>query len=64
MARSLLPLFTLVSLYFFGLEAPTSELIKAVSLTAVGCGISAYGEVGVCVCVCARARVLCWDPSE
>lgn len=46
MARSLLPLFTMLALFLAGLESPNAELVKAVCATAVGCALSAYGEVG------------------
>ncbi|GFH30069.1 TPT domain-containing protein, partial [Haematococcus lacustris] len=44
MARAMLPLITLAALWLASLETPTLEHIKAVSLTGVGCAISAYGE--------------------
>eukprot|EP00199_Chlamydomonas_sp_CCMP681_P004904 CAMPEP_0119102804 /NCGR_PEP_ID=MMETSP1180-20130426/1424_1 /TAXON_ID=3052 ORGANISM="Chlamydomonas cf sp, Strain CCMP681" /NCGR_SAMPLE_ID=MMETSP1180 /ASSEMBLY_ACC=CAM_ASM_000741 /LENGTH=122 /DNA_ID=CAMNT_0007087157 /DNA_START=149 /DNA_END=513 /DNA_ORIENTATION=- len=47
MARSLLPLFTLLALWAAKVEIPTNEHIQAVSLTGIGCGISAYGEVAL-----------------
>ena len=49
MCRALLPLFVMTSLYLTGLETPTATLVKAVALTGLGCLISAYGEVCVCV---------------
>ncbi len=45
MARAGLPLFTLLGLWAARVEIPTNEHIQAVSLSGVGCGISAYGEV-------------------
>eukprot|EP00199_Chlamydomonas_sp_CCMP681_P006641 CAMPEP_0119102752 /NCGR_PEP_ID=MMETSP1180-20130426/1381_1 /TAXON_ID=3052 ORGANISM="Chlamydomonas cf sp, Strain CCMP681" /NCGR_SAMPLE_ID=MMETSP1180 /ASSEMBLY_ACC=CAM_ASM_000741 /LENGTH=296 /DNA_ID=CAMNT_0007087083 /DNA_START=146 /DNA_END=1036 /DNA_ORIENTATION=+ len=47
MARSLMPLFTVLALWAAKVEIPTNEHIQAVSLTGVGCGISAYGEVAL-----------------
>ncbi|KAJ9506174.1 hypothetical protein QJQ45_002394 [Haematococcus lacustris] len=47
MARAMLPLITLAALWLASLETPTLEHIKAVSLTGVGCAISAYGEVAL-----------------
>mmetsp|Transcript_28892 Transcript_28892/g.73758 ORF Transcript_28892/g.73758 Transcript_28892/m.73758 type:complete len:342 (-) Transcript_28892:471-1496(-) len=47
MARSLLPLFTMLALYMAALEVPTSETVRAVLLTAVGCAMSAYGELAL-----------------
>jgi|LauGreStaDraftv2_3_1035109.scaffolds.fasta_scaffold760051_1 drug/metabolite transporter (DMT)-like permease len=45
MLRAMLPLFIMIALYVTGLEKPTWTLVKAVSLTGLGCLISAYGEV-------------------
>ncbi|GIL76150.1 hypothetical protein Vretimale_5718 [Volvox reticuliferus] len=45
MSRASLPVTTMVALWLARLETPTSAVIRAVCLTAVGCGIAAYGEV-------------------
>mmetsp|Transcript_38916 Transcript_38916/g.86567 ORF Transcript_38916/g.86567 Transcript_38916/m.86567 type:complete len:345 (+) Transcript_38916:147-1181(+) len=45
MCRALLPVFIMLALHFAGLESPTVDIVKAVALTAVGCALSAYGEV-------------------
>lgn len=45
MCRSLMPLFVLTSLFIFGMETPTRPAVYAVLITAVGCMVSAYGEI-------------------
>jgi hypothetical protein len=45
MSRASLPVTTMIGLWLARLDTPTSSVIKAVSLTAIGCGIAAYGEV-------------------
>lgn len=47
MARSMLPLVTLLALWVSNVEIPSRLQIMAVSLTGIGCAISAYGEVSV-----------------
>lgn len=47
MARSSLPLVTLLGLWAVRVEIPTWEHIQAVSLTGLGCAISAFGEVAL-----------------
>ena len=49
MTRALYPVFTMLALYLTGLESVTPETVKAVVLTAFGCAIAAYGEIGVSV---------------
>ena len=62
MCRALLPLFVMTSLYLTGLETPTATLVKAVALTGLGCLISAYGEV--CVCVGGVGRQHVWEQAS
>lgn len=45
MSRASLPVTTMLGLWLARLETPTSAVVRAVCLTAVGCGIAAYGEV-------------------
>lgn len=45
MSRASLPVTTMVALWLAGVETPTQPVIRAVSLTAVGCAVAAYGEV-------------------
>ncbi len=46
MSRASLPVTTMVALWLAKLETPTAAVIRAVCLTAVGCAVAAYGEVG------------------
>lgn len=62
MARSTLPLFVMLATFLAGLETPTSQLVKAVFLTAIGCGVSAYGEVRACKgSPTVRLGCACWS---
>ncbi|GFR50579.1 hypothetical protein Agub_g12853 [Astrephomene gubernaculifera] len=45
MSRASLPVTTMVALWLARLETPTASVIRAVCLTALGCGVAAYGEV-------------------
>lgn len=56
MSRASLPITTMVALWLARVETPTNAVIKAVSVTAVGCAIAAYGEVhlntiGILLCI-------------
>lgn len=56
MSRAALPVIVMLMLWVTRVEVPTPTIIKAVSLTAVGCAVAAYGEMhlqllGVLFCV-------------
>lgn len=47
MSRASLPVTTMIALWLARLETPTWAVIQAVSLTAAGCALAAYGEVNL-----------------
>lgn len=47
MSRASLPVCTMLALWMFRVETPTNDVIRAVSITAVGCVVAAYGEVNL-----------------
>lgn len=56
MTRASLPVIVMIALWVTGIEIPSSTVVRAVMLTAVGCAIAAYGEMhltflGVVFCV-------------
>ena len=53
------PIATMLALFVAGLERPTSQLIMAILLIAVGTAIASYGEVNLNV-----VGVLCMLASE
>ena len=59
MVQAFTPIATMVALFVAGLERPTSQLILAIMLIALGTAIASYGEVNLNV-----VGVLCMLASE